>query len=306
MSINDSGLHPRNRHRGEYDFDALIAVYPDLAPFVKNGRANRPTIDFSDPRAVRSLNAALLFYFYDLEWWQLPENALCPPIPGRADYIHHMADLLRRTHPAFKKKKMNEVQGIRCLDIGVGAAGIYPTIGIKEYNWDFVGSDIDPRAVESARQIVRMNSALKDKVEIRLQTRSEDTFQGIIGRGERFDLTICNPPFHASPEEANAAASKKVSNLKGKAVRKPRLNFGGANAELWCPGGELRFITDMIAQSRQFGDSVFWFSSLVSKKDHLNAIYRALKTAGAYEVQTLNMVNGNKATRAVAWTFLGK
>lgn len=297
-------LHPRNRHRGRYDFDALIATNPDLAPHVKRNPGNELTIDFFNPAAVRELNSALLQYFYDIDQWALPDGALCPPIPGRAEYIHQMADLLRTTHPAFKGKKLSEVRGIRCLDVGVGAACIYPIIGVKEYGWHFVGSDISHASVASARHIIAGNPHLQGEVEIRLQANPMDTFKGAILRGERFDLTICNPPFHASAAEARASAEKKLTNLKAKPTSEPVLNFGGSDEELWCPGGELRFITDMIAQSESFGKSVFWFSTLVSKKDHLNAIYRALKAVRVKEVKTLQMENGNKLARAVAWTFL--
>jgi len=297
-------LHPRNRHRGRYDFDALIATNPDLSAHVKRNPVNELTIDFFNPAAVRELNSALLHYFYDIDQWTLPEGALCPPIPGRAEYIHQMADLLRTTHPAFRGKKMADVTGIRCLDVGVGAACIYPIIGVKEYGWQFVGSDISPASVASARQIIAANPHLQSEVEIRLQPNPKDTFNGVILRGERFDLTLCNPPFHASAAEARAAAEKKLTNLKAAPAAEPLLNFGGSDEELWCPGGELRFISDMISQSASFGKSAFWFSSLVSKKDHLNAIYRALKTAGAKDVKTLQMENGNKVTRAVAWSFL--
>lgn len=39
------------------------------------------------------------------------------------------------------------------------------------------------------------------------------------------------------------------------------LNFGGQQQELWCEGGEVAFITQMIAESQQFGRQVKWFTS---------------------------------------------
>lgn len=40
------------------------------------------------------LNKALLAAHYDIEYWDIPDTYLCPPIPGRADYVHRAAELL--------------------------------------------------------------------------------------------------------------------------------------------------------------------------------------------------------------------
>lgn len=294
------GLHPRNRHRERYDFKQLIDSCPGLATFVKANIYGDESIDFSDPEAVKMLNKALLKHFYDIENWNIPPGYLCPPIPGRADYIHYMADLLSSSNngkiPAGRK--------IKCLDIGAGANCVYPIIGNKEYGWSFTGADIDPAAIRSAKKIIESNPFLKEKIELRLQHQPGDIFFGIIQKDEFFDLTVCNPPFHASPEEARAGTLRKLSNLKNKKVTRPILNFGGQNNELWCKGGEERFVRDMIRQSKLFSASCFWFSSQVSKQSHLRNIYEALKKAEAIEVKTIPMGQGNKSSRIVAWTFL--
>lgn len=89
-----SGLHPRNRHRSRYDFDALSVSCPELIPFLAPTAYGDISIDFADPLAVKMLNKALLKHFYGIEYWDIPADFLCPPIPGRADYVHHLADLL--------------------------------------------------------------------------------------------------------------------------------------------------------------------------------------------------------------------
>ena len=60
----------------------------------------------------------------------------------------------------------------------------------------------------------------------------------------------------------------------------------------------------MIEESIQFKENSLWFTSLVSKSENLNSIYFALKKAGAITVKTINMTQGNKVSRIVAWTFL--
>ncbi|KAF0194580.1 MAG: 23S rRNA (adenine1618-N6)-methyltransferase [Bacteroidetes bacterium] len=297
-----SNLHPRNRHRERYDFAQLVSSLPELAPFVTRNVYGDDSVDFADPLAVKMLNKALLKHYYNLDYWDIPDGYLCPPIPGRADYIHHMADLMcRRNYGEFPMGDQ-----IRCVDIGVGANCVYPVIGNREYGWSFVGSDIDTVAIASANKIIEMNPFLKDKVEIRLQTNPKDIYFRIMQKDEPVDLSICNPPFHASPEAAMEGTLRKLNNLTTAKTDSPDRNFGGQSHELWCEGGEERFIREMIRQSRQFSGSCFWFSTLVSKQTHLKSAYEGLKKADAVDVQTLPMGQGSKISRVVAWTFLDK
>ena len=296
------GLHPRNRHRTRYDFRKLVESYPALKPFVKLNAYQDASVDFFDPKAVIMLNKALLAHFYGIKNWDIPPNYLCPPIPGRADYIHHAADLLAASNQGQIPRGSN----ITCLDVGVGASCVYPIIGHKEYGWSFIGSDIDPVSIASGNKIIESNPALKGNVELRLQKNPLDFFQGIIKKEEQIDLTVCNPPFHASLAEAQAGTIRKLSNLKQQKIVKPTLNFSGQKAELWCKGGEKRFVTDMVHQSRQFASSCFWFTTLVSKQTNLRSMYQALKQAEALDVKTVPMNQGNKISRFVAWTFLSQ
>jgi 23S rRNA (adenine1618-N6)-methyltransferase len=300
--IEKTTLHPRNKHRERYNFKQLIETNPELAPFVSINKYADESIDFFNPEAVKMLNKALLKHFYGLAYWDIPKHYLCPPIPGRADYIHHIADLLASTN----KGEIPTGNSIKCLDIGVGANCVYPIIGCIEYGWKFIGSDIDPIAIESAKKIVDLNPTLKGDIELRLQTNPNNIFEGIIQKNERIEVTMCNPPFHTSQAEAQKGTMRKLSNLQEKKITKAELNFGGKNNELWCEGGEVAFIQKMIEQSKQFANSCLWFTSLVSKQAHLGTLYNALTNAGALEVKTIPMGTGNKSTRILAWTFLSK
>ena len=303
-----SELHIRNKHRERYNFKQLIESCPKLSQYVKVNVYDDESIDFFNPEAVKMLNKALLKYFYGIENWDIPPNYLCPPIPGRADYIHYMADLLGTCEKYHKKIPTGEQ--IKCLDIGVGANCVYPIIGNKEYGWSFIGADIDKIAIESAHQIIITNPSLIGKIELRLQTHSKNIFNGIIKEGEFIDLTICNPPFHTSFAEAQAGTIRKLTNLKqinskvgNNKNSNPILNFGGQSSELWCEGGEEKFVNTMVMESKQFANSCFWFSSLISKQDSLESIYKTLKKVAATEVKTISMGQGNKTSRIVAWTF---
>jgi len=295
-----SRLHLRNKHRQRYDFKKLIESCPDLTTYVKPNKYGDESIDFASPIAVKTLNYALLKYHYGINYWDIPKDYLCPPIPGRADYIHHIADLLCSSNYGNILKGKN----IKCLDIGVGASCIYPIIGQIEYGWSFVGADIDPVSIKSAQQIVDQNPNIKDAIEIRLQPVKKDIFYNMIVKNERFDVTICNPPFHISSEAAQKSTLRKLNNLNDKKVSKPVLNFGGQNVELWCDGGERKFVSNMIRQSKKFAESCYWFSSLISKQSNLEGIYQTLKNVDAVNIITIPMGQGNKTSRIVAWTFL--
>jgi 23S rRNA (adenine1618-N6)-methyltransferase len=298
-----TGLHVRNKHRARYDFKALIERCPELGQHVKPNDFGDDSIDFFVPEAVMELNRALLMHYYNLEFWEIPKGYLCPPIPGRADYVHHAADLLKGPAGSLIQTIPKGAQ-IKCLDIGVGANCVYPIVGIKEYGWSFIATDIDSVALDSARNIVSKNLSLEGKIDFRLQANPADIFKGVITKTDRIDLSICNPPFHASAEEAQTVAIRKISNLKQKKITKPILNFGGTSAELWCEGGEEQFVNTMIEQSRNFSQNCFWFSTLVSKQASLKKVQNALKLAGASEIVTVPMSHGNKSSRMVAWTFL--
>lgn len=293
-------LHPRNAHRDMYDFKRLCTANPPLRNFVSVNQHGNESINFSDPDAVKALNKALLKHFYKVDGWDIPAGYLCPPIPGRADYIHYVADLLAETNngtiPTGGK--------IKILDVGVGANCVYPLIGSSTYGWSFVGSDTDPGAIQSAKQIVAANKSLQPLIELRQQTNRKEIFNWIIKPGDRFDVTMCNPPFHASLKEAHAGSNKKWENLNGGRLPKALLNFGGKNNELWTPGGEAAFIRQMVEQSFLFAEQCMWFTTLVSKKESLPVIYKALEKAKALDVKTINMAQGQKISRVVAWTFL--
>ena len=288
-------LHPRNRHKGQYDFEALKAVCPELKAFVKPNHASIPSIDFANPVAVKLLNRALLKKFYGVEAWDIPDDYLCPPIPGRADYIHYAADLLALSNGGIIPKGPE----VRVLDIGVGANCVYPIIGAAEYDWSFVGAEMDPGAYESAKRIVKLNPKLSERIEIRYQKDSNHIFKGMIKPEEQFALSICNPPFHSSAEEANEVSARKWRNLGKAAVA----NFGGKNNELWCPGGEIAFVTRMVEESAKMPEACLWFSSFVSKEASLGEIYGALRKAKTTEWKTIEMAQGQKKSRFVAWTF---
>jgi 23S rRNA (adenine1618-N6)-methyltransferase len=302
ISTEKINLHPRNKHRLGYDFEQLIKCCSDVNDFVFTNQYNTQTIDFSNPEAVKLLNKALLISEYDIQNWDIPKDYLCPPLPGRADYIHYIADLLAESNNGI----IPEGETIQGLDIGIGANCIYPIIGNTTYGWSFVGAEIDEKAIQNCKKIIENNPKLMNFVSLQLQTEPRYIFKNIITPEDRFAFTICNPPFHASAMEAAKANLRKTNNLENTKTKQPLLNFGGQNTELWCDGGEIRFLTQMVYESAKFPLNCFWFTTLVSKKENLNSIYKTLQKVNAVAVKTIDMAQGQKTSRFVAWTFLSE
>ena len=295
MKISNKALHPRNKHQQPYDFAALCAAVPALTAFVRDNGYGQLSIDFANPEAVKTLNQALLKQMYSIEHWQLPDGFLCPAVPGRVDYLHYLADLLA----LLNKNKIPTGSKVQLLDIGCGANLIYPLLAQAEYGWKVAASELDAEAVSAAQLLINQNQ-LQHKIKLRQQKNSADIFHGIIQPDDLFDLTLCNPPFHTSAEQALAGSERKARNLGQKSAE---LNFAGRSHELWCDGGEAAFIKTMIEESQNYAQQVLWFSSLVSKQENVPALQQQLNKLGAQH-QLLEMQQGNKQSRLLAWSFM--
>jgi 23S rRNA (adenine1618-N6)-methyltransferase len=276
--------------------NALCQSCPSLQDYIVQTPAGEPSVNFADPQAVKMLNKALLAHYYGVAHWDIPEGFLCPPVPGRADYLHHLADLLAGDRNGVIPEQAS------VLDIGTGANLIYPLIGVHEYHWRFTGSEIGNEAFSSAQAIINANPGLSRSVRLRRQKDAASIFNGIIHKNESYDATLCNPPFHDSAATARAGSERKRRNL-GQA-EDAALNFGGQQQELWCEGGEVAFILRMIEESKVFGRQVKWFTTLVSRGDNLPPLYRALTDVGAVNVVKKEMAQGQKQSRFIAWSFM--
>jgi 23S rRNA (adenine1618-N6)-methyltransferase len=304
------GLHPNNLHNHGYDFPALIKSHQALDACVTTNKYDSVSIDFSDPIAVKTLNCALLKHHYGIVEWDIPQGFLCPPIPGRVDYIHYVAELLKVSH-SDQKTAFNH-SSVKLLDIGTGANGIYSLLACQVYGWQCTASDIDPLSLNNVANIIAKNPALNNRLQLRLQHQKSRIFEGIIEEGDYFDISVCNPPFHASLEEAlnnsqkkrdNLAINRNESTINSANQNASVANFGGQKAELWCKGGESKFLRMMIKESKNFGHQCHWFTSLISKGDNVKPAIKLLSKLEATDIKQIEMTQGNKITRILAWTF---
>jgi len=290
-------LHPRNIHQSGYAFDKLLTANPDLKQYLTTRPdGSGPTIDFAQAAAVKALNQAILLHHYQLSYWDIPDGYLCPAVPGRADYIHHLADLLT------EEKGLSKGPQTHILDIGTGANFIYPILAHRIYGWSVTGTDIDPKAIQVAKALIEVNDTLSSKhLSVRQQPDRQQILKGVIGPGEQFLATLCNPPFFASEREATEAYTRKQEKLGLPAARR---SLGGKAHELWTPGGEAAFLRRYMQESLAFAKKVGWFTSLVSQKDSLAFAKKELDRIGATEVRVIPMAQGQKKSRVLAWRYL--
>ncbi|WP_206420416.1 23S rRNA (adenine(1618)-N(6))-methyltransferase RlmF [Lacinutrix jangbogonensis] len=286
-------MHKKNKHIIDYDIEKLIEVFPELTPFVFVNKYEKQTIDFADAKAVKALNTALIKTHYNIDFWQFPDTNLCPPIPGRVDYIHHISDLLS----ASKLYKNNTV-----LDIGTGASCIYPLLGHAEYNWNFMATDSNKKSIAYAQKIIIKNN-LKREIQLKHQPNPESVFNGIITPTDKFSASLCNPPFYKDETEAFEATTRKLKGL-GKLTDSVTRNFAGQAHELCFKGGEKAFLHTYLYESSLFKTQCYWYTSLVSNKDNVKSMKKSLAKLGATTVKVIEMTQGNKKSRVVAWTFL--
>ena len=302
MAITEKiNLHPSNKHRLGYDFNFLTKSNPALKQYLRPNEHGEVSIDFSNANSVRELNKSLLLGYYNVKFWELPYGYLCPPIPGRADYIHYLNDLFLQYLAVFNPNSSKNI-----LDIGVGANCIYPLIGVAEYGWNFTGSDIDTAALASSQKIINGNEDLSDHISLRLQTLPESVLEGIILPDDKFDAVICNPPFHATKLDVIKAAETKWRKLGLSKSSKNKFNFSGVANELYYKGGEVGFLKNYIQESSKYKNNCCWFTSLISQKENYLAITKILNRANPTTVKTIEMSQGQKKSRVLAWTFLSE
>ena len=333
-TFEHKGPHPRNVFKGSYDMEKLCQAYPPLQSYVvspnDNAKANesskkapnRPTIKFADPNAVRALNTALLVVDYNIKPNYaeiLPRNALVPPVPGRADYIHHLADLLGE-----QDGNIPEGASVRGLDIGTGASVIYPLVATSTYGWSMVASEINVPSLQSAQRIIEENT-LENLIDLRQQESEDNIFDGILQPKEAIDFVMCNPPFFLSLEAFQAENARKIKGLaRGGMNKRSRSlskaneadqkneasnNFGGTDSELWCEGGEVSFVRKMIdeSKSKRYRHKFLWCTSLVSRESNCERIEKYLRNnAQPADVRRISFGAGKKSASILAWTFLNK
>jgi len=208
--------------------------------------------------------------------------------------------------------------------VGTGASAIYPLLGCKLHDWSFLGTDIDPEALEAASANVRENH-MEDRISLQLVSRVDyselssfsftalqtgagsvrgpiQTALDAAGMGSEYELdfVMCNPPFFASLDEIHSGFSLKSGRKTSKRIS---TDPHGCADEMITPGGELAFVTAMILDSLALRDRVRWYSSMVGKKLSLKKLLGLLREAGVQNVRTTQFAQGRTTRWGIAWSF---
>ena len=336
-------MHPRSAFReGNPDFGALAERHPSLRPHLvrrgasRDGAKPRWTLDFASWDATVALNAALLADAYDVRGWSIPRGYLCPAVANRANYVHWIEDLLEQSRPAALGSATRG-PAIRGLDVGVGANCVYPLIGAARNGWSFVGTDVTDAALEAARRNADANPRLAPLIEIR-DARIRGESEANLPRAEEgdpapifarvradedrdaerdrldaardaaassssttkkkkietrgFAFTMCNPPFFESEADAKGNAGT---------------DFGGVASEMACAGGELAFVSRILAESSASADArrfAHWYTTMCGKKETVKRLRAMLRTRGAKAVRETTFYQGKTRRWGVAWSFV--
>lgn len=275
-------MHPKNLFRQGYNFEVLAEEYNELKPFLIINKHGSVSLNFALPAGILTLNKVLLKKYFSLNYWTIPQQNLCPTVPGRADYLYYLKDII-----GDGKKSI--------LDIGTGASAIYPILGYKLFNWNFVGTDIDPITIKNAQEILKRNKFSNEQIKLRFQENEMAFFKNIMKANDQFDASICNPPFFENEEQALRWNQKKWKNKTPESI--------GTKNELICNGGEKTFITNMIKESSQFRKLIKLFTCLVSKKSTIPFIEKACAENNITSLEFIEMKTGRKVSRIAVWRF---
>ncbi|KIW94772.1 uncharacterized protein Z519_04749 [Cladophialophora bantiana CBS 173.52] len=287
---------PDNIYENDVDFTILALQYPDFAKRLKPNRQ----LDFSDPESVRQLTKCLLHRDFDLSI-DLPEDRLCPPVPNRFNYILFIQSLLDSTSPSFHQGFDPERQVIG-LDIGTGASAIYPLLACRQRSqWRFLATEIDEKNREYAQRNILAN---KLQARIRL-IDTDDKGDRLIPTGQlqkfdRIDILLTNPPFYPSTQSLLDSAHQKS--------RPPNSSCTGSAVEMITPGGEIGFVSKIIAESLLPANQrkIQWFSAMLGKLSSVGAVVERLRESGSGNYTVAEFIQGQRTRRwCVAWSWMG-
>jgi len=300
----------RQRDVKPVDFRELAEAYEPL----KSKLIPTPggaTIDFKDALSQRLLTQAILHHDFNLTV-EVPEDRLCPPIPNRLNYIHWLQDLHHSL--TFWKVEDKVDASVKVIDIGTGASAIYPLLGVMSNpSWSFIATEIDKLSIESSRRNVSLNS-LEDRIRIYPVKKDEGILVPLLSDTDlHVDFTMCNPPFYSSEEEISRLAELKDSE--------PSAICTGSSNEMITPGGEERFVKQMIEESLQVSERCRWFTAMLGKQSSLSSLIKFLKehkvryrsdcrcswiVITAFQIDNYALaqfVQGNTRRWALGWSF---
>ncbi|GFO41238.1 methyltransferase-like protein [Plakobranchus ocellatus] len=189
-------------------------------------------LDFKNADALRALTRCLLKEDFGLTV-ELPMNRLVPTLPLRLNYIHWLEDII------------GPDAGKWGIDIGTGASCVYPLLASKMNQWNFLATETDAENFYHAQKNVK-NNGFSHVIQVKkvsgesILTSSLESFSGT----EKFDFSMCNPPFFADHMEAQGLSTTRTDD-------RPEAGSVSTASPQECivAGGEIAFVRQMIEES---------------------------------------------------------
>jgi 23S rRNA (adenine1618-N6)-methyltransferase len=130
--------------------------------------------------------------------------------------------------------------------------------------------------------------------QIRLQKDHSSIFDGVIYQDEKYDFSICNPPFFSTEEDRKLRKSS-ICQIQ--------------DSEDHTEGGEITFLQKMAQESVKYSSQVTWFTSLVGRKTTFNFIKTYLKEmleTGDLDIVTASteILEGHTKRWVIGWKFI--
>ncbi|GMM32739.1 hypothetical protein DASC09_000640 [Saccharomycopsis crataegensis] len=253
-----------------YDFNSLIEDHPDLQKLI--------TVDghysFSHQPTVRTLTAAILKKYHGITS-ELSPHHLCPRVPNRYLYLQWLSQISEIILPK------GDWSMISVVDIGTGSSAIYPLLGASmNKGWKFVGTECNEGSYKLAMANIGRNPWVEGKIKVVkvVDPRKILDFTKISidnnnnnNNKDQLVLVMCNPPFFDTELKNSVEFDTKIAATK----------LVATDSELFYPGGEIRFIKQMIAESVVQQQHVNrWYTSMVGQFTSLKPIIEELKTKG--------------------------
>ena len=244
------------------------------------------SFDWSNNNLSLLMTKSILNYYFNIKYYDIPNNFLIPPVPSRLIYINVIQSLLT----LFKVFDKNEIIGV---DIGTGANIIYPILGNKIYNWKFICSDINDEAIKNGKRIINENK-LENGIKLIKQKYKYNIFLGILNREKKYAFTMCNPPYYDYQDEIKIEDSKRDCEY----------NFD----EIYYKNGEIGFFERYFEESIYFSKNVFLFSFLIGKKSNAEKIFDKIINMKEDNIKVKicdmkRIKNGNNIRYIIYWSF---
>jgi 23S rRNA A1618 N6-methylase RlmF len=287
-------MHPRNPYSSPINIALLARQFPDLCDHVISRSSNGHVVyDWHAPGATYAVTRALLKRDFDLEWQQ-PLQHLCPPVPGRMNYLLWVQDLALQDGAAA-------AADVCVADIGTGASAIFPLMGARRFGWSFVALDSNEDALSHARANVERNG-LQQLIAVQ-HVAGDSSIIDAINAHPNITHTMCNPPFFSASSSSAWRQRAPAARAGGRGAMSA---CAAVEPELFTQGGEVAFMRKIIEESAASPCSrrVKWFTCMVGIKADLAALKSACYSAGATQLRCTTFYQGQTLRWGLAWTFL--